>query len=580
MKNMIWSSSKVDGLCQIIRYRYEDTIAIDNLLNGKVKNEKESIKIQKLIKEIEHRECLRRESEKTVIAQLNRIQIKKVDKFFAHLHKILTRTLPLITFPSLSSKYKKVPMEIHLWDSLNTGYIGKHQEDEINGGWHRNLQLNENTYFAIDFIKNTLQTKESINLYHIMHYIVWESRRHLDQHLIFINSLNEPLPTAMILETLQKNNSAIERSIRKYCRNYESRHENIEEPLLRIVRKLEEEVKGYEDLVINEKYNLSELVNKWSANEVEKEVQGYICILEDEYRDIEGVKHVRRCLYLKSIVAIQRAYKRYCVNKKNKAAAIIQMRLKKWYLNKKRIKSIRQYIALYKIGRWFRLIRKKRILKRNYTKEIEIINKLINTYYNKPETLSKVIKCQSLIRQYLVIHNILPYMKLKDKLKQYKVNKNKYKKVLNLNKELLNIDEDIIQLRLAAQGEIEREENELAQRRYNFELTWKEYEKALEKECIKQTSTHIKNWIVQHNDRGKSYWFNTKTKAQQYNHPGKTYFLNTKNKLYAKEANKFERNIVPILMNIKGYKDRCNELEQSLLNTRIQIITNSILTDT
>eukprot|EP00826_Nyctotherus_ovalis_P017872 TRINITY_DN15285_c0_g5_i1.p1 TRINITY_DN15285_c0_g5~~TRINITY_DN15285_c0_g5_i1.p1 ORF type:complete len:451 (+),score=42.80 TRINITY_DN15285_c0_g5_i1:163-1515(+) len=422
----------VNDLYQLIRSRYEDTATIDNTLSkGKLNFDKEMMKSQqKLIREIEHRELLRKESEKVILLQLTHVQIRRTDKLFSQLNKILIKVLPLISFPTLSLERERVSTEVHLWDSLNTGHVGRHQEDKVNGGWLTNMQLGKRGCLAIDFVRNGIKSEGTVEVYYLMYYSVCESRRHLEGHIVLLNSMHESLSVETVLEVLQKSNKFIERNIKSYYVAVQNKKLFLNKGE-RIIKMLEEEMKGHESIVVSEKYTLKELLKKFEGkkglaklkneNKVKEDIRDYINNLKSEYEKIEEVKQTRRCLYLKSILAIQKAYRKYCESKRNKAAIIIQKSYRKYHARQKKKMIIRQFIAQYKIMRWFKLMRKKRILRRN------VMNEDLCNYYNSPKVLGKVTKVQAVVRKFLVIRNVLPYVKLMEETRSKKIYKNECK---------------------------------------------------------------------------------------------------------------------------------------------------------
>eukprot|EP00826_Nyctotherus_ovalis_P016443 TRINITY_DN14755_c0_g3_i2.p1 TRINITY_DN14755_c0_g3~~TRINITY_DN14755_c0_g3_i2.p1 ORF type:complete len:315 (+),score=64.40 TRINITY_DN14755_c0_g3_i2:164-1108(+) len=207
--------SLIDDIYRFIHTRYEDTKAIEALV---AKNKglfgpdlaKALAPFKTAVYEIERKESLRRDLEKGTLVQLSKVQAKKGDKVLSYLQKMIVKTLAQIGSPGLAFRLPKVPLSVHVLNSLNNREVGRMQKDEITG---KLLKGTEKPCSTIELLtKFTLGKEESV--YQILYYAVVESRRRIDEYLIFFKSSlyvsNKPEAT---LETLIKINANIAKSI-------------------------------------------------------------------------------------------------------------------------------------------------------------------------------------------------------------------------------------------------------------------------------------------------------------------------------------------------------------------------------
>jgi hypothetical protein len=544
---------------------------------------------------------LRRDLEKELLLQLARVQVKKDDKVSLHLQKTVVKILTQISSPALAFKLPKVPLSVHIWSSLNGGEVGLVQEDVISGGL---LKPIEKPCLTIDLITKLMSSSE-LSVYQILYYSVMESRRRIDEYLLFLSSsCNVVNKSETILETLVKNNAYIAKSIKQYTYEQTNKQliktqalENISpneewrmtrgEKLLKV---LEAELKDQSNdpqankvtlsMILNEQDNTKEpsQVLLESYIKSKKQIKDYMDKLEEGYKEIEGIKHVRRCFLLHCIISIQRAFKRHHKAKVNKHAHKIQRAFRLWTIKRKHnrtvLNKVQTLIASYKITRWFKLIRKKHIIKLKYPKELTIIENRIKSLYAK--NVLQVVKCQSVVRRYIAMHTILPFIKLR---KQFTIKRNMQRErslFININANLIHINREQVNMKLAMEEEMECESRYVQEQRASFEATWQNYIKVIEKESTKQTARHMKDWISQRNKYGKLYWMNTKTGAQQNAHPGKTWLNNIKEKNYIQALEGFERAMMPIIVSVNDYKAKYHDIKKLLINKKAEIIEEVI----
>eukprot|EP00826_Nyctotherus_ovalis_P016442 TRINITY_DN14755_c0_g1_i1.p1 TRINITY_DN14755_c0_g1~~TRINITY_DN14755_c0_g1_i1.p1 ORF type:complete len:356 (+),score=49.75 TRINITY_DN14755_c0_g1_i1:58-1068(+) len=307
--------------------------------------------------------------------------------------------------------------------------------------------------------------------------------------------------------------------------------------------------------------------------ENKRQIKEYMNKLEEGYKEIEGVRHVRRCLLLHCIVLIQRTFKKHREYMVNKAALKIQKSFKLWAHKKKHsrllLMKVRMTVAMFKIKRWLKLARKKRIIRLCYPKESSIIDQRLKNLRSRKE----IVKCQSVVRRYIAIHAILPRAKMKRELTLKRNAKRERNLIINTNKALLPINYEQVQMKLAVESEIARGRKYLQEQRTSFEASWENYLKLVEQSSAKQSAKHMKDWVSQRDKYGKQYWMNTKTAAQQYVHPGKTWVKSVKEKNYVVALEEFERVMMPVVVRINDYRANYEKINKTLIEKKARIIT-------
>ena len=209
-----------------------------------------------------------------------------------------------------------------------------------------------------------------------MHYAIIESRKRLEEFLIFFNTNSNILPKAeSIINTLMKVNSNISKSIKEYSIIYKKKNkpiiesnienkmnsnENIppnknQKPMSRgekVLKMLETElgenvnskkhttggISLAKMITSNQKEPSQTLLDSYTKKK--QEVKTYINNLEKDYKEIEAIKHIRRCFLLRYIILIQRVFRRHSKIHKDKSAIKIQRKCINWIKRKNRFKEL------------------------------------------------------------------------------------------------------------------------------------------------------------------------------------------------------------------------------------------------
>jgi len=307
-----------------------------------------------------------------------------------------------------------------------------------------------------------------------------------------------------------------------------------------------------------------------------KLIQNYINQLEEDFRNVEGIKHIRRCLLLYCIIRIQRIFRKYRQIKRTKNAIKIQRKIRKFLkfvkYKKNLFTKLKNIIWTYKRNRALKLLRKKRLLKKLFFKEMPIVLTRI-TDLKIYENIKPVIKCQSLIRRFLIRLKIC-YYKLRKKVYEKRKNVKDFKEFTQKNQIMQRYNNEILMLKICTQKEISNGEIYIQKQRENFDNTWQNYVQDLEKESMKTNATHMKDWVCQRDKYGKSYWLNVKTMAQQNVHPGKSWLNKTKEQKYNESIQKFEKSMLPLLSKLSEYKQKCSQTVDFLFSKQLIELSN------
>ncbi len=616
----------MDEFYRHIHARYEDTVTLSSLLaKARVQSLPRCITLllahQLAINEVERREDARRQAEKELLTLVLKTVGTKgcdQDRVTQHLRKMLKKVVQQSARPrfyaktSLSKTVSQFHAAVHLSCVVGTPQIADLIPDEILGGFFEDdvfLTTPARQRPILTLLENYAEGNPKVALYPVFYHAVLESRVRLDDYLsLYYGYVNESQAcvlyqskTDAVLAILSKLNSETARNVAEYSTQYGLRKEarekrqclpqcepGSEDRAEKVLRLLQSELEPHVDTVIGKKemprVSLGEIVAgppqmalEPSARIVEayvkkkRQAQMYISHLEEDYKMVEGAKHVRRCLLLHCIVCIQRLFRTFRLTRRSKAATRIQRAYRKRFVSKKRrtviITRVRSFVLSYRLRRWLRLAIKVRRLRKRFAKEsVGILARMQGI------AVPKLVKCQALVRRFLVRIR-LPLLRLQSAARAGRRSKSERLRLMGMTRTTASLDREMLGIKLSAQEEISRGGCYLQTQRAKFEEAWKEYAKGLEKESKRTNAKHMQNWVSQRDKYGNMFWLNVKTMAQQPTHPGKDWLRRRKESLFAEAMASFEAAMLPLLTNLSKIKEQSKVAVGALIVQRDRAVS-------